>query len=78
MELIDLVRDSVITPLTNEAQSLSAPHFDREKVETYLRDLEEIILKKYLAHDEEINRLKYISERHQQRNESSISPHKEL
>ena len=29
MELINLVRDSVITPLTNEAQTLGAPHFDR-------------------------------------------------
>jgi hypothetical protein len=52
MELIDLVRDSVITPLTHEAQSLGAPLFDREKVEIYLKDLEEIILRKDMAHDE--------------------------
>jgi hypothetical protein len=60
MELINLVRDSVITPLTNEAQSYGSPHFDREKVEHYLRDLEDIILRKDIAHDEEINRLKSV------------------
>lgn len=31
---------------------MGAPLFDREKVESYLKDLEDIILRKDLAHDE--------------------------